>query len=66
MATQMQMQWREIAWPPASCEARVKKDKTESGNCFCIRVVLSVLSKLRFTNLEYGERESATANLSER
>ena len=38
--------WREIGWPPASCKAETTKEsiktKTESGNCFCIRVVLSL------------------------
>ena len=35
--------WREIASPPASCEAETTKDsiktKTESGSCYCIGVV---------------------------
>ena len=37
-------------WPPASCEAETTKEsiktKTESGKCFCIRVVKSVKSRL--------------------
>ena len=51
MATQMQLETfcREIAWPPASCEAEtitykeVNKDKIESGSCFYNRVVLSIM-----------------------
>ena len=39
---QLEFIWREIAWPPASCEAETTeeliKTKTESGNCLCIRV----------------------------
>ena len=42
---------REIAQPPASCEAETSKEsiktKTESGNCFCIPVVY----------IQYRERE---------
>ena len=56
--------WQESLRPPACCEAEPTKEsiktKTESGNCFCIRVVLSI--KLRLivmsTNLNYRERES--------
>ena len=55
--------WREIAKPPASCKAEAAKEsiktKPESGNCFCIRVFLSI--KLRLivmsTDLEYRARE---------
>ena len=55
--------WRESVWPPASCEAETTKEsiktKTESGKCFCIRVVLSI--KLRLivmsTNFKYRERD---------
>ena len=61
---QLEFIWREIAWPPASCEAETTeeliKTKTESGNCLCIRVFLSI--KLRLiamsTNFEYRERET--------
>ena len=57
MATQMQLEvilaGNRIA--AASCEAETTKQsittKTESGNCLCIRVIMS-------TNLEYRERES--------
>ena len=69
MASQMQPEtfWREITWPPASCEAetitsikRVKKDKIEGGNCFYVRLVLSIKPKINChvaTNLEGRERE---------
>ena len=48
---------RESVWPPGSCEAI--KTKTESGKCFCIRVVLSIKLKLivTSTNLEHRENE---------
>ena len=60
---QLEVIWREIALPPASCEAEKTyesiKTKTESGNFFSIHVVSSI--KLRLiamsTNLEYRERE---------
>ena len=45
MATQMHVLffWREIAWPPESCEAAEKikekyKDTTERGDYFCIHL----------------------------
>ena len=66
-------------WPPASCEADTTKEsiktKTESGNCFCIRVALSINLRLivMSTNLEYreierqGEKESrATGHEAQR
>ena len=55
--------WRESVWPPASCEADTTKEsiktKTESGNCFCIRVFSSINLRLivMSTNLEYREIE---------
>ena len=65
MATQMPkwLFWREIAEPPESCKAEATKEsiktKTESGNCFSLRVVCSF--KLRLivipTNLENRARE---------
>ena len=53
MATQINKRlfWREIAYPLASWEAETTKESikanTESGNdCFCIRCIVSVLSKV--------------------
>ena len=46
-----------------SCETETPKElikkKTESGNCFCIRVVKSIKRRLivMSTNAEYRERE---------
>ena len=54
---------REIALPPAPCEAETTEEsikmKTESGNCFCIGVVQSIRLRLIVisTNLEYKERQ---------
>ena len=63
MTTQMQLKvifgGKSHSHPRLVKQRQLKKTKTESGNSFCIRVVLS--SKLSLivmsTNLKYRERE---------